>query len=99
MIPTITLLLVLAGFMLLLLAMAKHQQDWLGRKLPAKKSTTLRRAGFGAIILAFIANVAGLGWGYGAIAWFGWMTFAALLVVTANCNRIAIQRCFGKDAR
>lgn len=98
MIHVVIFLLALAGFVLLLLAMAKHQQDWLGRKLPRPRAEKLRLAGFALIALAFCASGFGLGWGYGTISWFGWLTFAALLVVTANCNWDAIKRRFGKDA-
>lgn len=80
-------LLSLAGFALLLLAMARHQQDWLRRKLPASRSRALRLSGFLMLALAFVIAGAGLGWGYGAIAWFGWMTVAAALSVAVNLNR------------
>lgn len=82
-----TFLLSLAGFALLLLAMARHQQDWLRRKLPASQSRALRLSGFAALALAFAIAGAGLGWGYGTVAWFGWMTVAAGLIVAANLNR------------
>lgn len=87
MIHAATFLLSLAGFALLLLAMARHQQDWLRRKLPASRSRALRLSGFTALTLAFAVAGAGSGWGYGAVAWFGWMTIAAALTVAANLNR------------
>lgn len=92
MIHAATLLLSLAGFALLLVAMARHQQDWLRRNLPAKLSRALRLTGFLMLTLAFVIAGAGLGWGYGAVAWFGWMTAAAMLSVVANLNRDRILR-------
>ncbi|MDR7154790.1 O-antigen/teichoic acid export membrane protein [Sphingobium xenophagum] len=80
-------LLSLSGFAALLLAMARHQQDWLRRKLPASRSRALRLSGFLMLALAFLVAGAGVGWGYGSIAWFGWMTAAAALIVVANLNR------------
>ncbi|MFT3964631.1 MAG: DUF3325 family protein [Sphingobium sp.] len=85
-------LLSLAGFALLLLAMPRHQQDWLRRKLPTVLGRALRLSGFAALALAFAVAGAGLGWGYGAVAWFGWLTMAAALAVAANTNRERILR-------
>ncbi|WP_066521859.1 DUF3325 domain-containing protein [Sphingobium cloacae] len=85
-------LLSLAGFALLLLAMTRHQQDWLRRKLPPARGRALRLSGFTALVLAFAVAGVGLGWGYGAVEWFGWLTVAAALVVTINTNRERIVR-------
>lgn len=85
-------LLSLFGFVLLLLGMARHQQDWFRRKLPAALGRALRLSGFAVLALAFAVSGVGLGWGYGAVAWFGWLTVAAALVVTANTNRERIMR-------
>ncbi len=82
----------LLGFVLLLLAMPRHQQDWLRRKLSLALCRTSRLSGFSALALAYAVAGAGLGWGYGAVAWFGWLTMAAALVVTANTNRERIMR-------
>jgi hypothetical protein len=82
-----TALLSLGGFALLLLAMTRHQQDWLRRKLPDAQSRQLRRAGFTLLSIAFLIAGAGLGWGYGSVAWFGWLSAGAVTIVTINCNR------------
>jgi hypothetical protein len=87
MIHVAVFLLSLGGFVLLLVTIARHQQDWLRRKLAPSMSRLLRLSGFIALALAFIIAGAGLGWGYGAVAWFGWLTVAAALVVSANTNR------------
>ena len=92
MIHAATFLLSLAGFAQLLLAMARHQQDWLRRKLPANRSCVLRLSGFLMLALAFVTAGFGLGWGYGTVVWFGWMTATAALMVTANLNRDRILR-------
>jgi|TARA_R110000868_G_scaffold57561_2_gene177708 hypothetical protein len=81
-----SLLLSLVGFALSLLAMARHQQEWLGRKLPSAHGRALRRSGFLLLALAFIVTSIGPGWAYGAVSWFGWLTMAAAMVVTANAN-------------
>ncbi|WP_395334829.1 DUF3325 domain-containing protein [Novosphingobium sp. BL-8H] len=85
-------LLSLGGFVLLLLSLARHQQDWLRRKLPLPLTGTLRLSGFATLMIAFVVAGAGLGWGYGAVAWFGWLSVAAALVVTTNTNRERIMR-------
>jgi fatty acid desaturase len=77
----------LLGFALLLAAMSRHQQDWLKRKLPADRSRLLRLSGFVALALSFVLAGLGFGWAYGAVAWSGWLTAAAALIVTANTNR------------
>jgi hypothetical protein len=87
-----TFLLSLGGFVLLLLVIPRHQQDWLGRKLFPRQRRVLRLAGLAMLALAFIVAGGGLGWAYGAIVWFGWLTMAAALVVTANANRARIMR-------
>lgn len=87
-----TFLLSLTGFALLLLAMPRHQQDWLRRKLSPVLGRTLRLFGLLVLGLAFAVSGVGLGWGYGAVAWFGWLTIAAALVVTINTNRERIMR-------
>ena len=87
MIHVATLALSLAAFALLLLAMARHQQDWLRRKLPPSRSRHLHLGGFTLLGAAFFTSGTGLGWGYGAVVWFGWMTVAAMIVVAANLNR------------
>lgn len=84
----------LLGFALLLLAMARHQQDWLRRKLPQGTSRRLRWSGFGALALAFVAAGFGLGWAYGTVAWCGWLSVAAVLVLAAQTNRERILRLF-----
>lgn len=92
MIHTVIFLLSLSGFILLLLAMARHQQDWLGRKLSPVISRALRLSGFAALALSFAVAGVDFGWGYGSVAWFGWLTMAAALVVALNVNRERILR-------
>ncbi len=92
MIHIVTFLVALAGFVLLLLAMGRHQQDWLRRKLSQTQSRALRLTGFAALTLAFVIAGTGFGWGYGAVAWSGWLTMAAALTVAANTNRERIVR-------
>jgi hypothetical protein len=84
----------LLGFALLLIAMARHQQDWLRRKLGVRLSTLLRWSGFGALVLAFVVAGMGLGWAYGMVVWCGWLSVAAVLVLAAQTNRERILRLF-----
>ena len=82
----------LLGFALLLVAMARHQQDWLRRKLSPRLRTLLRWSGLCALALSFIVAGLGMGWAYGSVAWFGWLSVAAVLVQAAQANRERIQR-------
>lgn len=76
-----------AGFILLLLAMARHHQDWLRRKPDPRRSAQWRAVGFGMLALCFLIAGAGFGWGYGAVVWFGWLSVGAALTVALNANR------------
>ena len=89
----------LSGFAVLLLAMARHQQDWLRRKLAASPRRRLRMTGFALLAAAFAVAGSGFGWGYGTVLWCGWLTVSAALIVAANTNRERIQRRFGKAGR
>lgn len=92
MIHTGLFLMSLGGFVLLLLSMARHQRDWLRRKLPLSLARALRLLGFATLMVAFVVAGAGLGWGYGAVVWFGWLSAAALVVAAnINCERIMQQ--------
>jgi hypothetical protein len=82
----------LIGFVLLMVAMPRHQQDWLGRRLPPHLGRVLRVAGLVALTLAFLTAGLRLGWGYGAVSWFGWLTVAAAVIVTVDVQRARILR-------
>lgn len=83
----LTALLSLSGFALLLCAMARHQQDWLKRKLPARISRLLRTTGFILLTIAFAIAGLGMGWAYGAVAWFGWLSVGAAITLATQTNR------------
>lgn len=84
--------LALAGFALLFVAMARHRQDWLIAERTFATAATLRFAGAALIALGFVVAGGVLGWGYGAVCWFGWLTLAAGLVVAINSNRTRLLR-------
>src|SRR3546814_2380954 len=60
-----------AGFAMLCAARDRHQRDLLGRKLPARTATRLRRGGLFLLLLAYPVAGLALGWGYGAVEWLG----------------------------
>jgi|EndMetStandDraft_9_1072997.scaffolds.fasta_scaffold08108_4 hypothetical protein len=74
-------LLCIAGFACLCAAMARHQADFVGRKLDPRTGRHLRAGGLTVLAIALAAAMAGLGAGYGAVAWCGHMTVAAALVL------------------
>lgn len=92
MIDAALFLLSLTGFILLLLATARHHESWLGRKLTSPLGRALRLSGFMSLALAFVVAGAGVGWAYGTLAWFGWLTVAGALVVAVNTNCDQIMR-------
>ncbi len=99
-------LLALSGFMSLLWSMRRHQHDWFDGALSHRHSRLLRLCGFGFIAAAFAVAGAGAGggageraavgagavWGYAAVSWFGWLTVAATLAVTAQTNSARLRR-------
>ncbi len=87
MIHLATALLSLAGFALLLMAMPRHQQDWLRRKLPPVTSRLLKLGGLALLAAGFALAGQGLGWGYGTVAWCGWLSAGAAITLTAQTNR------------
>jgi len=87
MIHAFIFLLAFAGFAALLMAMSRHQQEWLRRKLSPRAGRSLRFSGFAALTIAFQLAGLGLGWAYGTVVWCGWLSAAAALVVAINVNR------------
>lgn len=85
-------LLSVGGFALLLLAMSRHQQDWLGRKFLPTTGRALRLLGLAMLAVAFVVAGIGLGWAYGTVVWFGWLTVAAALIVAVHTNRDRVRR-------
>ncbi|WP_343616181.1 DUF3325 domain-containing protein [Novosphingobium sp.] len=77
----------LLGFALLLLAMARHQQDWLKRKLPPPTGRLLRISGFALLTAAFAIAGLGFGWTYGTLVWCGWLSVGSAITLTAQTNR------------
>ncbi|NWK94382.1 DUF3325 domain-containing protein [Sphingobium lactosutens] len=81
------LLLSQIGFAMLLLAMARHQQEWLCRKLSSSLSGMMRTGGMMMLVLGFLAAGIGLGWGYGTVAWCGSLSVAAMMTIIFNLHR------------
>lgn len=81
------------GFVLLLSAMARHQQEWLSRKLSRSLSKGLRLCGAALLTLALVSAAAGFGWGSGTVLWCGWLSVAAMVTVALNTNREKILAC------
>jgi len=73
-----SILFAFAGFAALCLAMVKHQQDVLGRRLAASRQTPLRLTG--GVLLAVAYGCASLANGprVGPVAWTGALIVAAL---------------------
>lgn len=82
-------LLSVPGFALLALAMARHQEDLLGRTLQPVQSRYLRLGGWLLLAAALAVAVEGRGWGLGLVSWIGHLSLAAGLVFT---TLIVLQR-------
>ncbi len=85
MIHLLAVVLSLSGFAALALSMKRHQRDLIGRALSERERVLARSAGALAIAASLAVAMAGFGPGLGAIAWFGHMSLAAWIVVTALC--------------
>lgn len=82
MIHIFAITLCVTGFACLCAAMARHQKDFIGRKLETGAGRQLRMIGGTILLLALSIDMVGLSAGYGAIAWCGHLTVAAALVLT-----------------
>lgn len=70
-----------AGFTAVCLAMERHHGSVWGRPPAGRTATTLRAAGFGLLALAAVPSVVALGGSAGIVAWFGFLTAAALVLI------------------
>ena len=77
------LLLSTLGFAALALAMERHQEDLLGRALPANTAHGLRGIGWAALLLALGVIVSAQGWGVGLASFSGHTSLGAGLVFGA----------------
>lgn len=73
--------LAVAGFLLLAISMARHQQDMIGRKLAVAATQRARTGGYALLILVLVLDAAVFGVGYGAVVWFGHLSIGAWSVV------------------
>jgi|GEM_PF-489496 len=78
----IAILLCIAGFLALAVAMDRHQRDLLGRKLAPREARIARMAGGGLLVLALALDMIGLGAAYGAIVWFSHLSLGAAAMLT-----------------
>lgn len=79
----LVLLLSLAGFAALALAMDRHHHARTGARPVKSRKRLLQLAGSLALILSFAASVAAWGWAYGPIYWLGLLTAGAAPVLLA----------------
>lgn len=82
------LMLSLVGFALMLLASPRHRREWLPELPGRSPPLPLRLAGLGLLALAFALAGAMLGWGYGSVAWCGWLTASAALIAAVHAARM-----------
>lgn len=85
-------LMILGGFSSLLMAMPRHQQDWLARKLLPAASLRFHCMGIAMLTLSLLLSISCLGPAYGIVTWTGWLTITALVVVLLHTNREPILR-------
>ncbi|MBW3551676.1 MAG: DUF3325 domain-containing protein [Proteobacteria bacterium] len=61
--------LILLAWPLLILSMAKHQEQIIGRLLPARQARALRATGWLALAASLGCLVSGIGWEQGPVFW------------------------------
>lgn len=79
--PLIGLLLCVAGFASMALAMSKHQREVLGRVQGPGRQMALRLGGWGLLCLALWLCLETWGVSIGLVSWTGLLTVAAIVVV------------------
>ena len=77
------LLLALAGFAALALAMERHQEDVFGKALSQRITRSLRIVGWISLLLCLWLAVAAKGWSFGLVAYSGHTSGAAGIVFIA----------------
>jgi hypothetical protein len=87
----LSIALCITGFACLCGAMTRHQPDFVGRKLDAKTDRMLRHGGAIALLAALAVDMAGLGGGYGAVAWCGHLMLGAAMVLF-RLNRVTARQ-------
>ncbi|WP_233238246.1 DUF3325 domain-containing protein [Bordetella sp. LUAb4] len=83
MIHVLTLLISLAAFAALALAMDRHQEDLFGRALAPGVTRLLRILGWAGLLLALWVIVGRQGWALGLVSYSGCTSLAAGLVFLA----------------
>lgn len=78
----LTILLAFSGFVMLALAMKRHQRAMIGRQLSDRERRVARTGGSVVIIASLSLAMVALGFAYGAIAWLGHLSVAGWAVVT-----------------
>lgn len=76
----LAIVLALAGFAALCLAMSRHQRDVLGTALTPLATRCAKAGGWCAIALSYAVAVMAEGAAFGSVYWVGLLTFAALCV-------------------
>lgn len=92
MIYLIGLLLAFGGFVLACAAMQRHQPEIFGARLSPAVSRRLRFGGAALIVLCWLIDGFGYGWGMGAVTALGHLTLAALLAIATLHWRAATRR-------
>jgi uncharacterized membrane protein len=88
------LLLCVAAFACLALAMERHQEDLWGESLAPAVTRVLRRAGWTLLAASLAFALVQPMWAAGLVAWFGWLSAAAGIVFGAllPASRVRSQR-------
>ncbi|ALM86206.1 DUF3325 domain-containing protein [Bordetella sp. N] len=91
MIHALTLLISLAAFACLALAMARHQEDVFGHELTPRVTRILSVAGWAGLLLALWVIVGRQGWGLGLVSYSGCTSLAAGIVCLTLIARDRLQ--------
>src|SRR3546814_12711509 len=96
MIALFALMLALAGFAALAVAMHKHHRVLCGAPPSRARAIVLRVAGWVLLGLSLHACVVRSGWGIGPVLWFGLLTLSGLAVALSLAYRQAARRKIGR---
>lgn len=77
------LLVTLAGFVALALAMPRHSKHLLRRTLSPQVARLAKLAGWGLLVVALALAIAQWRFSIGSVTWFGWLSLAGLALVFA----------------
>jgi len=87
----VALLLLVTALMMICASTAKHHKKVFPAGLDVGMRKKLKLAGWFVMLISYFFVIRRIGWGEGSVVWFGHVSLAAVLVITALLNIKIVQ--------